>query len=555
MGCSGDDEAADSSVDEPAPGPDTTIPVAPTGEAPASLYDPAHVLEVEVQLEPADWQVLRSEGRSLFDVFQGRDAEYEYSEFIATVSVDGQRHEGVTVRKKGFLGSLSRLRPSLKLEFTTDIAGADAPGYRRLTLNNNRQDPSHARQCLAYGLFQRGGLAAPACNFAHVTVNGEDLGTYTNVEPIRKTFVARHFSSDAGNLYEGQLTDFVPEDVERFQLKTNEVANNRGDLVSLVEALEAPDAELVGRLEAAIDLDQFRDFWALETLVGHWDGYDGNRNNYYLYADPASGRLEFIPWGTDGAFAESSPGDALNATHTVYARGLIANRLYRLPSERERFRARLGELVDGIWDESELVTQLEGWTSRAPDAWPAATAELRRYIQTHAGQVRVELDQPAWEWIDAPEETSPCAGTLADVSMEFSTDYGDLAALNPVAGGFSVDLSMDGTPFEGAWFGRAGVDATATDPSVLVRSLAFLPDGRGVLLQISLPPAEFVPGARSLHALESFGIVLVLDGANTRVVGFVSDGTLQLDQAAQADGAPVSGRLEARLLQLGCAAL
>jgi hypothetical protein len=545
LGCSGDDApAAAPVIEDPVPSGGEDLP----REAPA-IYDPEHVMEVSIELSPEDWQLLRAEGRSLFDVFLERNTELEYTELPGTATIDGQRYENVSLRKKGFLGSLSQLRPSLKLDF-----GDGAGGLRRLTLNNNRQDPTRARQCLAYGLFERAGLPSPACNLAHVSVNGEDLGTYTNVEPIKKPFVARHFASDEGNLYEGQVVDFVPEDIERFQLKTNEAANDRSDLERLVGALDAPDEELVSRLGEALDIDQFRDFWAVETLAGHWDGYDGNRNNFYVYSDPESQRLHFMPWGTDGAFAETSPGAGTNPTQTVFANGRIANRLYQLPGERERFRARLGELVAELWDESLLVDRLEQLTEQAPDAWPAATAELRRYLQTHGAAVRVELDEPAWEWRDAPAEPSPCMGTIGDVDVEFATDYGDLAALDPAAGGFDVALSLDGEPLGPApWFGRAGEDPAATEPGVVIRTLTFAADGSGVFLQLTVPPSEFAPGVRPLYALESFGVVVMLGGAGTRFVGFVSDGTLELDEASRVDGAPVTGRLNARLLQLGCA--
>lgn len=542
LGCSGDD--APSAEPTPAPSGGADAP----REAPP-IYDPEHVVEVSIELSPDDWQLLRGEGRTLFDVFLGTNPELEYTELPATATVDGVRYENVSVRKKGFLGSLSQLRPSLKLDF-----GDAAGGLRRLTLNNNRQDPTRARQCLAYGLFERVGLPSPACNLAHVSVNGEDLGTYTNVEPIKKPFVARHFSSDEGNLYEGQIVDFVPEDVERFQLKTNELENDRSDLERLVGALDAPDDELVPRLGEALDLDQFRDLWAVETLAGHWDGYDGNRNNFYVYSDPDSQRLHFMPWGTDGAFAETNPGDAANPTQTVFANGRIANRLYQLPGERERFRARLGELVDELWDESLLVSRLEQLTAQAPDAWPPATAALRRYLQAHGAAVRVELDEPAWEWREASAEASPCNGMIGDVSVELATEYGDLAALNPAAGGFDVALSLDGAPLEPAsWFGRAGVDPTSTEPGVVIRALTLAADGTGVLLQLTVPPSELAPGVRPLYALESFGVVVMLGGGAARFVGFVGDGTLELDAASTEDGAPVIGRLNARLLQLACA--
>jgi hypothetical protein len=528
--------------------------VTPPLGPPEGLYDPEHLLEVSIELAASDWEALRAEGRSLFDFFLQQNTELEFSEFAAVATVDGQRYADVTVRKKGALGSMSRLRPSLKLDFGDGPRDPALPELRRLTLNNNRQDPSHAKQCLVYALFAKAGLPAPRCNLAHVVVNGEDLGTFSNVEAIKKPFLRRYFANDSGNLYEGQGVDFRAPDLARFELKTNEAANDRGDLERLITALEAPDAELVARLGEVLDLDQFLDFWALETLTGHWDGYAGNRNNYYIYADPESGLLHFMPWGTDGTFVESSPVDGLNTTRTVYARSLIVNRLYNLADQRQRFRERLGELSESIWDEDALVAELEQLTALAPDAWPAATDALTQHLETHRETLAGELALPAPEWVVTPSTPSPCNGVINNVDMEFSTDYGDLASLQPGVGEFEVALSLDGDAVTSSWFGRAGVDPEAAEPTALLRTLSLLPDGQIIFLQVTVPRTQFAPGVRPLWGFESSGLVLVL-GANTRFVGFISDGTFELDQASLVQGAPVSGRLNGRLLQLGCANL
>jgi len=88
-----------------------------------------------------------------------------------------------------------------------------------------------------------------------------------------------------------------------------------------------------------------------------------------------------------------------------------------------------------------------------------------------------------------------------------------------------------------------------------VRALGFFADGRGLFVQLTLPPAEFSPGVRSFHGFETDGLVVVLDGAESRFVGFISEGTLELDAASPEVGAPVRGRARGQLLQTGCAEL
>lgn len=177
-----------------------------------------------------------------------------------------------------------------------------------------------------------------------------DLGVYSNVEPVRRPFLEALFGDASGNLYEGQASDFDRETVAAMDLDTNESKNDRGDLERVVAALEPPDDALLPALGAAIDLDQFRDFWAIEALIGHWDGYSGNANNYYAYHDTIRDRFVFIPWGTDQAFSTEIPNDADNAGLVVYAKGRITRRLYALREERDRFRQRLGELATSLWD-------------------------------------------------------------------------------------------------------------------------------------------------------------------------------------------------------------
>src|SRR5262245_54589398 len=69
---------------------------ASTGESPA-LFAADHVLEVEIELAPEDWDVLRYEGRTLSQIFSGCGEAYEYTRFVASVSVDGERAEQVAI--------------------------------------------------------------------------------------------------------------------------------------------------------------------------------------------------------------------------------------------------------------------------------------------------------------------------------------------------------------------------------------------------------------------------------------------------------------------------
>ena len=37
-------------------------------------------------------------------------------------------------------------------------------------------------------------------------------------------------------------------------------------------------------------------------IIGHWDGYAFNKNNYYLYRQPSNGKFVFIEYDMDNTF-------------------------------------------------------------------------------------------------------------------------------------------------------------------------------------------------------------------------------------------------------------
>src|SRR5688572_7438758 len=80
------------------------------------LYDPERRLEIAIEMAPGDWETLREEGFSLFEFQRGEAGDFDYTFFDASVSIDGTRVDAASVRKKGGLGSLSRLRPSLVID-------------------------------------------------------------------------------------------------------------------------------------------------------------------------------------------------------------------------------------------------------------------------------------------------------------------------------------------------------------------------------------------------------------------------------------------------------
>jgi len=300
-----------------------------------------------------------------------------YTYFSADVSVDGWETSNVGIRKKGFIGSVigAGSRPSLKVKTDEFVDHQTLGDTERITLNNNLQDLTRFRTCLTYSVFADADYPAPLCNLANVSVNDQPLGAYTHVESPKKRFLRRNFGNDDGSLYEGTLADFtdahlagLPDTLGRWEAKTSDTDPSGTGLLRVTKALQAGDDDLEYALGNAIDLDAFMQFWALETLVNHVDGYGANTNNFFVYFDPDRGGLGvFIPWGADDTFAGWEP-------NKVTAE--LTRRLSRHPELHQRYLDELQILLDEVWDEDVLDARIDAFTEQVESAEPSS--EQRR---------------------------------------------------------------------------------------------------------------------------------------------------------------------------------
>ncbi|MDG2046191.1 MAG: CotH kinase family protein [Halioglobus sp.] len=352
------------------------------------LFKPNEIVQVNIEMDPNDYDELRSEGRNFATIATGCASEFEYNNFSATVTINGEVLEDVDIRKKGFLGSLSASRPSFKLDFDELRPDRRFYGTRRMTLNNNLQDPSNTHTCMAYELFREAGVPAPRCNFARVSVNGEDLGIYSHIDSIKKLFLRRNFGNDTGNLYEAQIADFGENLQENFQLKTNKDINDRSDLSAVVSALKATDENLVSLLSQVVDLDAFTLFWAAEAVLGHWDGGTSNANNYWIYNNPGNGLFYYIPWGTDAALEQDSLLDP--GTGPLYRSTNIPSRLYKIPEFKQKYDAQVLELLEQLWNVDSLNAEVD--RIRDLTETPEENMrQVRRFIREYEGKLRAAV--------------------------------------------------------------------------------------------------------------------------------------------------------------------
>ena len=328
------------------------------------VFPTDRVLDVQITLEPTDWDTIRFQSRDFADAlpesrkYAPPDHPYTYVE--ASVSIDGVEFPQVGIRKKGFIGSQNSDRPSLKIKINHVNREAQIDGLTNLTFNNNQQDVSLISQFMGYGLFNAAGSPAPRCAYANLTVNGQNLGIYAHVERIHRPLLKRSFGNDEGVLYEGTVVDFYSGWVDSFEHKFGSDKRGRKKIGDLIQILNNPDENIETAIGKLVDLDAFYRFWALEGLLSFWDGYSGNYNNFFFYLHPETDKFYFIPWGADSLFERYSPiRDDSQDPVSVKIQGLIANRLYQLESGRQRYEKTLRKIIELHWNDIALLAETE----------------------------------------------------------------------------------------------------------------------------------------------------------------------------------------------------
>ncbi len=511
---------------------------------------------IEITLPPSDWELLRHETKSRHVIFGGADCRTRpivapYTWHTASVRIDGEAFSQVAVRKKGHIGSQATRRPSLKVDFDKLVPGRKFHGMDRFSIDNNKSDPTLAHTSTAYQLFAAAGIPAPRTTQAHVLVNGESQGVYTLHEEIEKDFLARHFADASGNLYEGTANDFRAEFVGGFERETNEADTSRADIDRVMAAMAKPDGELVAALDKLIDLDAFFRFWAAEVLVWHRDGYSGNSNNFFIYADPRNGgRFRWLPWGVDATFNTNT---APAVPDSVLAFSAITQRLYAIPAARERYYAALDDLLAKAWDPAKLAARVAAIGATADTvlsaadqtARAAAAANMTTMILNRSTAIAAARAGGAPAWTE-PMRSLPCRILVGKASGTFSTTWGTIAANVFSSGTGSIVLDVDGgTTATTSTGSRAGTGTGAP-------RLQIIGDAEGRRYTMTVPyydtkwfdPFTVTGPQRLVSPPASFTLVetdITVSPAVTLRRFEVGEGTWTFTAASMTDTGPVTG--------------
>ena len=242
------------------------------------------------------------------------DSLYTDHHFPATFYYYSILHND-TIQDVGFRvrGNTSRgaYKKSFKVSFNEYTQGKKFKGIEKMNLIGQHNDPSLLRYWLSLNILTTNNLISSRSSFIKLYINGEYKGVYLNVEHIDDEFLQKRFiGDDHGNMYKctwGADLKFLGNNPSSYygpyELKTNKATNDYADLIQFIQTLNSiNDEDFPCFIEDQFEVELYLKTLAVEMIIGHWDGYAFNKNNYYLYRQPSNGKFVFIEYDMDNTF-------------------------------------------------------------------------------------------------------------------------------------------------------------------------------------------------------------------------------------------------------------
>ncbi|MDC0178116.1 CotH kinase family protein [Polaribacter sp.] len=373
------------------------------------IFNDNAVKRLDIVITSERWQTMLDDMTDLYGTFGagggpgGGDFADEDPIFVpGEVFYEGKQWYKVGVRFKGNSSLQStwkdgNLKLSFKLDFDefedtyTQIDDQRFYGFKKLSLKNNFNDKSMLREKVATDIFKNAGLATSHSAFYTVYVDHGNgpiyFGLYTLTEEVDNTVIKSQFINNDGNLYkpDGDAATFASGtyDEDEYVKKTNEEEADFSDVSSLLSILHdgtrtTDSATWRTNLDAVFDTDIFLKYLAVNTIIQNWDTYGRMTHNYFIYNDPETSKLTWIPWDNNEAFQTGKQGGSypLNFSGLNTSEWPLIGYLYQDDVYKAKYDAYVEEVINGAFNET-IIQAL--YTTYAALIEEYATSEVSGY--------------------------------------------------------------------------------------------------------------------------------------------------------------------------------
>jgi hypothetical protein len=319
---------------------------------------------VYIQIAPADLNLILIDSLYADHEFPAT-FRYLSSTIDETVTNVGFRLRGNTSRNSA--------KKSFKVSFNEFVQGRKWKGVEKLNLNGEHNDVSIMRSRMSNQLLKYAELPTARTSYVRLYINNEYKGLYLNVEHIDEEFIQRRFTNDhTGNLFKcnygadlKQIGSSPAPYMGTYELKTNTQANNYSGLINFIDILNnTNESQFTCAIQQVFDVELYLRTLAMEILIGHWDGYAGNKNNYYLYQRPSDGKFVFIEYDMDNTLGVDwgiIPFENWS-TRNIYSWAKddkpLYDKLLAVPYFKDRFNFHMNDLLNNVFVPQNLITEL-----------------------------------------------------------------------------------------------------------------------------------------------------------------------------------------------------
>lgn len=302
------------------------------------LFDPGYVHEIRFETEQPGFYVLLTNAW-----LTAGNGPIPYN--MGNVRIDGNLVDSVGVRLKGGLSIFDNKKP-LKIDFNHYVSGKQYDGVKKLNLQNASYDAAVQRDLLGYHIFREAGIKASRAAYTKVFMNDVYVGVYIMVEQVDEDFLQNMFASDGGILYKNKNLGVEVDSGEPTLAYYNE-------MVSIATNLSGQ--AFVNAIEKVLDTDACLRFFLVENFIEAKDNPIDVNSNFYLYRQPETGLLYWIPWDLNYAFFG---GTSYPLVHTLTGNA-VYKKMLQTPVYRQRYLELACEMLEYALTEDKLHQFIE----------------------------------------------------------------------------------------------------------------------------------------------------------------------------------------------------
>ena len=307
----------------------------------------------------------------------------------------GIRYKGNSSLQSAFNSGIGKLPFRLKFnEFANEypeISNQNFYGFQELSLSSNYNDKSVMREKVASDLFRDFGVPCARSVFCRVYVDYGDgpkyFGLYTMLEVVFDTAILNEFGSNTGNCYkpDGEAAKFANGTYNTSELENKTGGTDFSDVQALYDVVNSSlrtsdPAAWRTALEEVFDMDIYLKYMAANLTIQNWDTYGKMTHNYYMYNDPATSKLTWIPWDNNEAFDEGKQGGAISidvsdaGTEWPLLSYIIADATYEA-----QYKTYLRDFIDNHFNSSHMSFIYNNYSNQIEQYVTGTDGEISGY--------------------------------------------------------------------------------------------------------------------------------------------------------------------------------